>query len=165
MLIRSEVTADAQAIRILVTAAFQDAAHSSGTEADIVDALRAGEALTISLVAVEGGVVVGYVAFSSVTIAGKDFGWFGLGPVAVERSKRRRGIGQRLVEEGLSQLRSRGASGCVVLGDPSYYGRFGFEPDPAITLVGVPAEYFQRLRLQGEQPVGEVVYHPAFGSA
>lgn len=52
-----------------------------------------------------------------------------------------------------------------MLGDPAYYARFGFEPDLALTLAEIPAEYFQRLRMWGEQPVGEVVYHPAFGSA
>ncbi|MFD1110765.1 GNAT family N-acetyltransferase [Pseudoroseomonas ludipueritiae] len=164
MLIRPEDAADAQSIRSLVTAAFRDAPHSSGTEADIVDALRAGSALTLSLVAITGGVVVGYVAFSPVMVAGQMPGWFGLGPVAVERSQRRQGIGRLLIEDGLSRLRAQGAGGCVVLGDPAYYGRFGFEPDPALTLAGVPAEYFQRLRLQEEQPAGEVLYHPAFSS-
>jgi len=165
MFIRPETTADVQAIRTMVTTAFQDAPHSSGTEADIIDALRADGALTVSLVMIEGGVVVGHIAFSPVIIAGKESGWFGLGPVAVERSHRQRGVGRRLIEEGLNRLLALRAGGCVVLGDPAYYARFGFEPDLALTLAGVPAEYFQRLRMWGEQPVGEVVYHPAFGSA
>ncbi|KAA2214110.1 N-acetyltransferase [Pseudoroseomonas oryzae] len=165
MFIRPENATDKQPIRSLVRAAFQDAPHGSGMEADIVDALRAGGALTLSLVAVEGGAVMGHVAFSPVMIAGKLSDWFGLGPVAVEHSQRRRGIGRLLIEDGLNRLRAQGAGGCVVLGDPAYYARFGFEPDPGLTLAGVPAEYFQRLRLRGDQPAGEVLFHPAFGSA
>ncbi|MBC9177731.1 GNAT family N-acetyltransferase [Pseudoroseomonas ludipueritiae] len=150
MFVRLENAADVQPIRSLVTAAFQDAPHSSGTEADIVDALRAGSALTLSLVAIKDGVVVGYVAFSPIRISGKMPDWFGLGPVAVERSQRRQGVGRLLTEDGLNRLRASGAGGCVVLGDPTYYARFGFEPDPALMLAGVPAEYFQRLCFQGE---------------
>lgn len=91
--------------------------------------------------------------------------WFGLGPVAVHLQHRRQGIGQRLIDAGLGNLRERGAGGCVVLGDPAYYRRFGFLADPALVLTGVPPEYFQALVLGGNRPKGEVRYHPAFGVA
>lgn len=165
MLVRPENSADVQAIRTLINTAFQDAPHACGTESGTVDALRFDSALTLSLVAVEGHEIVGHVVFSPVLIASKAAGWFGLGPVAVRRDRRRRGIGGRLISAGLNDLRKRGAGGCVVLGDPAYYARFGFERDPAVSLAGVPAEYFQTLHFQGEHPTGEVSYHPAFSSS
>ena len=163
--LRPERDGDAAAIRALITAAFLGAEHSSGTEGTIVDALRASDMLTVSLVAEEHGVIVGHVAYSPVTIDDVDMGWFGLGPVAVSPDHQRQGIGARLIEAGLAQLRDTGAQGCVVLGDPAYYARFGFESDPALAYPGVPAEYFQRLVLAGAAPTGEVAYHQSFAAS
>lgn len=163
--LRPERDGDAAAIRALIAAAFLGAEHSSGTEGAIVDALRASDVLTISLVAEEDGVIVGHVAFSPVAIDGANLGWFGLGPVAVSPDHQRRGIGARLIEAGLAQLRDTGAQGCVVLGDPAYYARFGFESDPALAYPDVPAEYFQRLVLAGAAPKGEVAYHQSFAAS
>ena len=59
-------------------------------------------------------------------------------------------------------LASRGAQGCVVLGDPAYYGRFGFTSDHALSYGDVPAEYFQSLLLSGKPAAGEVTYHAGF---
>lgn len=165
MHIRPETAADAPAIRVLITTAFLDAERASGAEAAIVDSLRADRALTLSLVAVEDEALVGHVAFSPVTI-GSQPGWFGLGPIAVRRDQRRQGIGGKLIAEGLATLKARGAGGCVVLGDPAYYGRFGFACDSTITLAGVAPAYFQRVRFQGGQlPIGPVAYHRAFKAA
>ena len=165
MLIRPEQPADADAIRALTTDAFATASHSSGTEAAIVDGLRVAEALTLSLVAVEDGEIVGHVAFSPVTIDGAERGWFGLGPVSVRPRRQRDGIGSGLIREGLRRLRTMGAAGCVLLGDPAYYDRFGFANDPALVLEGVPPEYFMRLGFGAETPAGTVRYHAAFDGA
>lgn len=165
MPIRPEQPADTEAIRALTTEAFATAPHSSGTEAAIVDALRAAGALTLSLVAVEDGEIVGHVAVSSVTIDGAERGWFGLGPVSVRSSRQRGGIGSELIREGLRRLRAMGAAGCVLLGDPAYYGRFGFTNDPALVLEGVPPEYFMRLGFGAEPPAGTARYHAAFDGA
>lgn len=165
MLLRPETASDAFAIRSLVSAAFHDAPHASGTEADIVDALREDGALTVSLVCAEADEIVGHVAFSPVVVGLAAEGWFGLGPLAVRRENRRKGIGRRLVEAGLDSLRTRDAGGCVVLGDPNYYRRFGLVADPAIRLAGVPPVYFQSLSLCRSRPEGEVRYHSAFGVA
>lgn len=162
MLIRDEKTADIPAIRVLVTDAFRNAAHSSGTEAKIVDGLRGDGSLTVSLVAEENGEVVGHVAFSPVKIAGEAVDWYGLGPIAVQPDKQARGVGRLLIEAGLDRIRSLGARGCVVLGDPDYYGRFGFVSDPALHYADVPAEYFQQLTFDGKRQQGAVEYHPAF---
>jgi len=162
--IRSERSGDAAEIRQVVTAAFADAPHSDGTEGAIVDALRADDALTVSLVAVADGRIVGHVAFSAVTIDASDVGWFGLGPVAVLPDRQKQGIGGALVRAGLDRLRNQGAMGCVVLGDPNYYGRFGFAADPQLRYPDAPAPYFMRLAFGPEIPAGRVAYHPGFAA-
>jgi putative acetyltransferase len=162
MMIRSEARSDTSSIRSLIEAAFDGMEHSSQTEGAIVDALRQAGALTISLVAEQDDTIVGHVAFSPVRIDGKDLGWFGLGPVSVWPSLQRGGIGTALIGEGLKLLGQRGATGCVVRGDPNYYRRFGFTSDHALRYGDVPAEYFQSIVLSGDAPGGEVTYHDAF---
>jgi len=162
MIIRPERLADTAAIRQVVATAFQDSPHSNGREADIVDALRAGGALTVSLVAEEADSVVGHIAFSPVAIDAESSGWFGLGPVAVLPHRRRRGIAEALIKQGLAQIKELGARGCVVLGEPAFYGRFGFESDPDLRFGDLPSQYFQRLVFFGDPPIGLVNYHAAF---
>ena len=80
----------------------------------------------ISLVAEEGGRIVGHVAFSPMTVDGKE-GGLGLAPVAVASEYQGRGIGGRLIEEGIKRARESGTPFVVVLGHPEYYPRFGFQ--------------------------------------
>ncbi|WBU56912.1 GNAT family N-acetyltransferase [Paracoccus sediminicola] len=162
--IRRERSGDEAAILALTTTAFETAAHSDGTEAQIVEALRKADALSLSLVAAEGGALVGHIAFSPVMIGGADYRWVGLGPVSVAPRHQGNGIGAALIRDGLSRMRGSGAQGCVVLGEPGYYARFGFQANPALTLPGVPPEYFMALSFEDSIPKGEVAYHPAFGS-
>src|SRR5690606_20299677 len=110
----------------LTAAAFAGVPYASGTEPAIIAALRAAGALRLSLVAAEGQELLGHVAFSPVIIGGRDRGWLGLGPLSVRPDRQRRGIGSALVRTGLERLRRDGAGGCVLLGDPAYYRRFGF---------------------------------------
>jgi putative acetyltransferase len=160
--IRNETAADVAVIEAVTTAAFLEAPHTSRTEQFIVEALRRTGQLTVSLVADAEGVVVGHVAISPVSIADGASGWYGLGPISVAPEYQRRGIGSRLMREGLRVLREHGASGCVVLGEPGYYGRFGFRVDPDLSLPGVPPEYFQAISFGVSHPKGVVFYHPAF---
>lgn len=160
--IRSEEPSDAVPIGALIDKAFLGVPHSDQTEARIVERLRMAGALTLSLVALHNDALVGHIAFSPVTIEAEDLGWYGLGPVAVEPELQRSGIGRALIEEGLSQLRQMGAKGCVLLGEPEYYGRFGFLTTPKLTLDGVSAEYFQALAFSDDMPAGRVEYHRAF---
>jgi putative acetyltransferase len=162
--IRVERDGEASAIGEVTTAAFRDAPHSSGAEAVIVAALRRAGALALSLVAVDDEEVVGHVAFSPVAIDGAQ-GWFGLGPVSVRPDRQGAGLGAALIRAGLERLREQGAAGCVVLGEPAYYGRFGFAADPRLRFGGAPPEYFQRLVFHGLAPMGEVAYHMAFDGA
>ena len=154
---------DEAAISSVIAAAFANAEHSDGTEARIVERLRQAGALTLSLVAEDQGSILGHVAFSPVTVDGRNVGWYGLGPVTVEPHSQGGGIGAKLICEGLDRLRAIGANGCVVLGEPDYYGRFGFRADPRLAYPGPPPEYFQALAFAAEIPRGTVAYHPAFG--
>lgn len=163
--IRPETPSDAAVIREVTQAAFAKAEHSSGTEGAIVDALRQAEAMTISLVAEADGVVIGHIAFSPVTVNGRNEGWFGLGPVSVDPDRQGNGIGSRLVHEGLTLLQAKGARGCVVLGDPQLYTRFGFEQDPRLRYEGVPPEYFMAQAFEFPMPEGPVAYHEAFDAS
>ena len=162
VVIRAERPEDAAAIGRITAEAFAGTSYGHNGEAGIVEALRADGALTGSLVTVQDGEVVGHVAFSPVGIAGAGGGWYGLGPVSVAPAHQKRGLGQALIRAGLDRLGELDAAGCVVLGDPGYYRRFGFESDPALHYADAPAPYFQRRLLNGPAPRGEAVYHPAF---
>ncbi|MEH6474799.1 MAG: N-acetyltransferase [Sneathiella sp.] len=162
MKIREETPSDIDVIRSITRAAFLSIEHSSQTESAIVDALREAGTLSISLVALENNEIVGHVAFSPVTIEGDNIGWFGLGPVSVLPDRQRKGIGTTLIEDGLRRISAMKAKGCVVLGDPNYYARFGFEAGPELFLDGVPPEYFMRRAFEGDMPCGRVDYHKSF---
>lgn len=164
MLIRKEQPEDTAAIRRLTEEAFRSVPYSNQKEAATIDALRSASALTLSLVAEEEGFLLGHVAFSPVLIDGADCGWYGLGPVSVQPCRQGEGIGSALISEGLLRLKEAGAKGCVLLGDPGYYQRFGFKADDRLRLQGVPAEYFQCLVIEGEMPNGNVTYHAAFNA-
>lgn len=162
MRIRSELPSDAAAIEAITIAAFKNAAHSNHTEQFIVRGLRSAGALSVSLVAEDDGRVIGHVAVSPVTISTGAGGWHGLGPLSVEPERQGRGIGSRLIRAALDNLRASGASGCVVLGEPGYYSRFGFVTNSRLILPGVPPEYFQALSFKNAPPAGTVSYHNAF---
>lgn len=163
MLIRPEQPGDCAIIADVTAQAFAGADHSDQSEPEIIARLRATGTLTLSLVAVDDGRVVGHIAFSPVTIDEADHGWLGLGPVSVVPAKQGQGIGGALIRRGLDQLRLLGAAGCVVLGDPAYYRRFGFEHDDRLWYDGAPSEYFMRLTLgASEAPNGRVLYPSAF---
>jgi putative acetyltransferase len=162
MIIRPETTLDYIAIREINIAAFADQPFSQQTEHLIVEALRAADALTISLVAETERRVVGHIAFSPVTIEGQNRSWFALGPIGVLPSMQRQGIGSKLVNRGLDCLRNLSAEGCVLVGAPSYYGRFGFRRCSELVVDGFPPEVFLCLPLTGHTPRGRVEHHPAF---
>ena len=161
--IRDEKRDEAGAIHGLTAAAFKDAPHADGTEPFIVDRLREADALTISIVAERDGALLGHVAVSPVTVGRKDLEWFGLGPISVAPAHQRQGIGSALMKAALERLKTLGAAGCVLLGDPAYYHRFGFEPAAPLVLEGVAPAYFQAVDLKGPRPAGIVRYHAAFG--
>ncbi len=164
MHIRKETESDIEAIGEVTKAAFENHPYSHGTEQFIVDALRSAGALTVSLVAEDDGRVVGHIAFSPVTISDGSTDWYGVGPVSVLPKCQRQGIGKSLVRQGLSLLGDLGAGGCVLVGDPQYYERFGFKNLPELVLDGVPQEYFLALTFGENKAQGVVVFHEGFSA-
>ena len=160
--IRNEKVSDIQSIHKLTAAAFIEAPHTDHTEQFIVDALRKSGSLSISLVAEDADNIVGHVAVSPVSIADGATGWYGLGPISVSPSEQGRGIGSAIMEAAILNLRELNADGCVLLGDPNYYKRFGFSSMKGLELPDVPAEYFQALMFSGDLPQGIVTYHESF---
>lgn len=164
MIIRDESPTDFSAITEVTRQAFRIHPFSHQTEHHIITALRADQALAISLVAEIQGQVVGHIAFSPITISDGSRDWYGVGPLSVSPEWQKQGIGRALVEEGLSRLRSIGARGCLLVGDPNFYNRFGFCSPPGLTLEGVPPEVFLGLTFGDEWPAGAVAFHPGFGA-
>jgi len=162
--IRTEAPGDLSSIDEIHREAFESDPHSRHDEAAIVRALRTSGQLTISLVAEQEGEVVGHIAISPVAIADGTRDWYGLGPLAVVPKHQGCGIGQRLVRETLQRLHDSGAAGCVLLGDPEFYARFGFKPNAALLLPGVSPGYFQSQWFAGAAPQGVVTYHESFSA-
>ncbi len=164
IIVRDEEITDIEAIEKLTKAAFQNAEHSSHTEHFIVNSLRTQGQLTISLVAIEDGSIIGHVAISPVEMSSGEIGWYGLGPISVHPDKQGCGIGSLLMNKSLKKLKHLGAQGCVLLGKPSYYSRFGFKNYPELILPNVPSEYFQAVTFSGNIPKANVKYHEAFNA-
>ena len=161
-MIRPEQVTDTTAIDDVIRAAFLSEIYSNQTEHLLVNELRKAHALTLSLVAEHEQQIIGHIAFSKVTIDEEDHGWYGLAPLAVAPQWQNQGVGTALVKAGLAALQTLNAAGCVVLGDPYYYGRFGFQASPHLSLDDVPAAYFLGLRFKEHAVLGAVEYHTAF---
>jgi putative acetyltransferase len=125
--IRPERPGDRTAIHSLLVVAF-----AGSNEADLVDRLRADGSLAVSLVAVDGGRIVGHIAASPIAIegiAGRTAA--SLAPLAVLPESQRQGIGAALVAVLHEHLVRAGTDLAFVLGDPAYYKRLGFHVDAA----------------------------------
>ena len=160
MVIRDEGPADAPAVRALVEAAF-----GRPLEADLIDRLRADGDAAISLVADDGGEVVGHVLFSGMAA---PFRALALAPVSVAPHRQRSGVGTRLIRAGLDRARAGGWRGVFVLGDPAYYRRFGFDPALALGFASPYAgPHLMALALGGgDLPAtgGRIDHAPAFAA-
>jgi len=160
--IRMEQPSDAPQIRDLVEASFPGLG-----EALLVDRLRSDGDLVLSLVAEDGGVVVGYIAFSRINIEGAEapFGAVALAPLAVYSDYQSQGVATQLVREGHACLAFLGETLSVVLGEPQYYGRFGYSNR---RVAGFESEYQSPFLMGlsfGAAPwEGRLVYPPAFGA-
>jgi putative acetyltransferase len=163
--IRPEQPGDEPAIHDLVKRAFAPMPFSDGDEQNLVDALRAGGDLALSLVAVDAeGAIIGHIGFSPATIDHAVCGWFQLAPVSVSPELQLSGIGSALIVAGLERLRADGARGVAVVGNPVYYVRFGFAVIPGLApLSDHDAPYFRAQVLAGAVPQGTLRYAAAFG--
>ena len=162
MIIRSETTSDIEVITEVTKVAFEDHSFSLNTEHFTIQDLRADGALTVSLVAEVDGRIVGYIAFSPVTISDGTRNWHNLGPVAVLPEFQGRRIGTTLIKSGLTLLKSISSEGIVLIGLPTYFSRFGFWNYPCLTNNGTPQEVFLALSLAERLPHGTVDLHKAF---
>ena len=162
MIIRKEKATDKAAITEVTIAAFKNHPISNQTEQFIIHALRAANALTVSLVAEIDGQVVGHIAFSPVSVSDGATGWYGLGPVSVLPDHQRQGIGKALINQGLSLLKEIGGQGCALVGPPDYYKRFSFKNYPELVHEGIPQEVFLVLPFTEKVPKGIVVFHEGF---
>ena len=155
LLIRPEQATDATAVRYLNELAFGRA-----EEADLVDMLRSRCLDAPSLVALDGEVVVGHILFTPVVVEhGNDrVTGMGLAPMAVLPSHQGQGVGSALVRRGLELLHDRRCPFVVVVGHPSYYPRFGFEPASRRGLTsqrpGMPDDAFMAIVLDERAMAG-----------
>ena len=162
VVIRNETDADVDMISEVTIAAFKSLQISNHTEQFIIEALRAADALTVSLVAEMDGRIIGHIAFSPVNISDGTRNWYGLGPVSVLPEYQRKGIGKALIQEGLSQLKELNAQGCCLVGHPDYYKKLGFKNLSGLVHEGVPQEAFLALSFDGHIPQGTVTFHEGF---
>jgi putative acetyltransferase len=125
--IRPFGSGDAEAVREVHLQAFA----GREDEAHLVESLHAADAAPVSLVAVDGssGGVVGHVLFSPVDIdnGGSNIRMVGLAPVGVLPEYQGQGVGSHLIRAGLEACREAAYDAVVLLGEPGYYSRFGFE--------------------------------------
>jgi putative acetyltransferase len=133
--IRPEQIGDADQIRLVNTRAFGQAA-----EANVVDTLRQTCPEGLSLVALWLGQIVGHILFTPTILETEEsrIGGVGLAPLAVLPEFQGRGIGSKLVEAGLAEIRKAGPPFVIVLGHPDYYPRFGFV---RASTYGIASEY------------------------
>jgi len=105
-------------------------AFGQENESKLIEQMRNHGVLTISLVAIQDGEIVGHIAFSPVVVEseGSSFEAIALAPMAVLPEYQRKRIGSQMVRAGLEECRRLGHEIIVVLGHPTYYPRFGFVP-------------------------------------
>jgi putative acetyltransferase len=157
--IRPERPEDAPAVRALL-----DAAFGGDTESKVVERLRVDGDFVLSLVAENSDGIAGYAGFPRLVLRldERDVPVAGLAPVGVSPPLQRRGIGGALIRDGLAQLKDRAERLVFVLGDPAYYGRFGFTVMDGF-VSRYAGRYFQALMLAPDAPkAGRVSYPRAF---
>ena len=161
--VRPAEPGDAAAIR-----AVHEAAFPTVLEADLVEALAREGDVEVSLVAEQGGAVVGHVLLSRMRVSGdgRDYRALGLGPVGVLPSYQGSGIGGALIVGALAIARASGEELVFVLGEPDYYRRFGFSAEAASPFASPYAgPYFMALALRSDPALpaaGTAAYARAF---
>ena len=162
MNIRPRKAGDDAAIDALVRDAFAASAHGYDGEAELVATLRDDDDAAIELVAEsEDGEIVGHIMLSPMRA---PEGALGLAPVSAKVGRQQRGIGAMLMDAAIARAAGSGASMIFLLGDPAYYGRFGFSADTAAAFESAyPGPNFQALRLSPDAPErGRAEYARAF---
>lgn len=136
-------------IAAITRRAFEQEYGSGEAEVRIIDALRAAGDVIVELAAIEAGAVVGHAMFSRLTVDPANRKMAALGPVCARIDRQRAGVGAALIREGLARCAAQGCDAVVVLGDPHYYGRFGFTLEAAKVLQSeYSGPHFQALELR-----------------
>lgn len=168
MKIQIETKEDFEVVYEVVQTAFKNAEHSDGNEADLVVALRNSLAFVpeLSLVAKIQDKVVGHLLLTEISI--DENTGLALAPLAVLPDFQKQGVGSALIKEAHEAAEKLGYPAIVVLGDPNYYSKFGYEEASQWQIQApfdIPSEYFRVcfLKQQGKKPVGLVTYAPEFG--
>ena len=166
VLIRPELPTDREAISNVNQLAF-----GSDAEANLVDSLRDGGFVAVSLVAEIDGKVVGHILFSRVQISGQTgiLESLSLAPMAVLPEFQRQRIGTKLLTVGLATCRAMGHKIVLVLGHPEFYPKFGFSAELARPLESPfgGGEAWMALELAPsalEGVIGSVKYSSPFGA-
>ena len=161
--IRLEEPRDADDIRDLLEACFPGFA-----EADLVDTLRRDGDIVLSLVAEDEGVVIGYIAFSRLLVEGEEDGVIpavALAPLAVYTEYQSQGVATQLVREGHACIAYLGERLSVVLGEPHYYGRFGYSHRRASAFAcEYQSPYLMAISFGAAPWEGRLVYPAAFSA-
>jgi putative acetyltransferase len=162
--IRAAEPGDRDLILAVVREAFARGGRDGQEEVDIVvDTWRLGAAVEgLELVAVVGDSVVGHVLTARGDLGGREA--IAVAPLAVSPSHQRRGVGSALMTQLLDRADRAGYPLVAVLGNPAYYGRFGFEPSGPLNIwylpVGKGDPHFQIRRLSAYDPAfnGQFTY-------
>lgn len=160
MIVRHERAGDQPGVRQVVSAAF-----GQNEEADLVDRLREDGDVALAHIAERRGEIVGHALWSRLV---GPVASLALAPVSVRPDMQRLGVGEALIRAGQSAMAGGDWELALVLGDPAYYGRFGFS---AACAVGVDCDYagphLQAWRPAGRsrQIIGRYAYPAAFGAA
>ncbi|WP_336055929.1 GNAT family N-acetyltransferase [Nitratireductor sp. CH_MIT9313-5] len=160
VILRAVEATDHEAVDALLRRAFE-----GGAEAELTNKLRQDSDVVLELVAERDGMVRGHVLFSRLKVEASDgtYDAVALAPVAVDPDHQREGIGAALIEEAHLRLEREGECLSVVLGDPAYYGRFGYSHERA---AGFDSDYqceALQARASGEAPLaGRLIYPRAF---
>ena len=125
--IREATRGDSEAIEMLYPGAFPDE-----DLLPLVRALLEDAEVTTSLVGTIASRIVGHAIFTKCGVAGSRVRAALLGPLAVAPERQGQGVGSAIVRAGLRKLESVSTHRVFVLGDPAYYGRFGFRPESLV---------------------------------
>jgi putative acetyltransferase len=135
--VRPATPSDGDAILAVVGAAFGGGGRDPSEEIEIVTATWARATIAFELVAVDDEQVVGHVLAAEGDLAEAHV--VGIAPLAVAPERQRTGIGTALMTTLLGAAEEAGLPLVVLLGNPAYYTRFGFEPASAIGITYPPA--------------------------
>lgn len=156
-----------------IEAAFSDVAESNHDEQELVKKLRKAPEYNYELEVVaknDDGEVIGHIMLSEIAIVSGDnrYTALALAPLSVLADYRGKGIGKALIQAVEERAKAQDYSTIIVLGDPSYYGKFGYEEAQDFEISNpfdVPSKFFMVKFLWDqllEQPKGDVIYPEAF---